>query len=123
MFPYLPHTDGEVADMLADIGVKGIEDLFSDIPERVRLKKPLDIPEGISEHEVFKILQDLSQRNQTDRICFLGQGNYDHITPSVVQHVVGRSEFYTAYTPYQAEISQGILKAIFEFQTMIFGRR
>ena len=119
MFPYLPHTDREIADMLAEIGANHIEDLFADIPESIRLKKPLDIPEGISEYEVFTALSDLSQQNDIDKTSFLGYGSYDHIIPSVVQHIAGRAEFYTAYKPYQAEISQGILKAIFEFQTMI----
>lgn len=119
MFPYLPHTKKEIEEMLESIGVASINDLFTDIPDELNLKNPLNIPDGISEYEVFKKLNDLSKQNNIDCVSFLGGGSYDHIIPSTVKHIISRSEFYTAYTPYQAEISQGILQAIFEFQTII----
>ncbi|RKX75462.1 MAG: aminomethyl-transferring glycine dehydrogenase subunit GcvPA [Spirochaetes bacterium] len=119
MFPYLPHTEEEIAEMLTTIGVSSIDELFSDIPEAMRLKGSINIPQGISEYEVFRHLHELSEKNITDKVSFLGCGSYDHIVPSTVKHIMGRSEFYTSYTPYQAEISQGILQSIFEYQSLI----
>ncbi len=119
MFPYLPHTEEDIADMLNTIGVDSIDDLFRDIPSELELNRPLNLPEGISEYEVIKKLRDISKQDISEYVSFLGGGSYDHIIPAVVKHITSRSEFYTAYTPYQAEISQGILQAIFEFQTMI----
>ncbi len=119
MFPYLPHTESEIAEMLTAVGASKVADLFADIPPELYFDKPLNIPEGISEYEVFKKLSDIAGQNRVDRVSFLGCGSYDHIVPSVVKHIISRSEFYTSYTPYQAEISQGILQSIFEFQTMI----
>ncbi len=119
MNPYLPHTEEELTDMLKTIGVRDSEQLFQDIPESIRLKQGLNIPSGLSEYEVYTKLAELAGKNRHDSVSFLGFGCYDHIIPSVVSHCISRAEFYTAYTPYQAEISQGILQAIFEFQTLI----
>ena len=119
MMPYLPQTETEIREMLSDIAVSGIDELFRDIPDSVRLKRPLELPEGKSEFEVVRELAGLAGKNRTDAVSFLGFGSYDHLIPSVVDHLVSRSEFYTSYTPYQAEMSQGILQAIFEFQSMI----
>jgi len=118
---YLPHTDVEVQQMLDCIGVSSMEDLFSGIPENCRLQKPLDLPAALSESEVMSQLKVLAEQNSkiSDWDAFLGGGAYNHFIPTVVDHLVSRSEFYTAYTPYQPEISQGTLQAIFEFQTMI----
>lgn len=118
---YIPNTEAQQLDMLRDIGMNGFEELFADIPESVRLKKRLHLPEGLSEPEVLSKMRALAAKNRnTDEIaCFLGGGAYDHYVPSVVRHLVSRQEFYTAYTPYQPEISQGTLTAIFEYQTMI----
>jgi len=117
---YLPHTDDERRQMLAEIGVEAVGDLFVDIPKSLRYPK-IHLPEPLSEIEILRELRDLSERN-TDLdhySCFLGAGAYNHYVPSVVAHVIGRSEFYTAYTPYQPEISQGTLQTIFEYQSMI----
>lgn len=118
---YLPHTDVEVQQMLDRIGVSSIDDLFSGIPDNCRLQKPLDISEAKSESETIALLKELAGKNSTlsQWDAFLGGGAYNHFIPAVVDHLVSRSEFYTAYTPYQPEISQGTLQAIFEFQTMI----
>lgn len=119
MFSYLPHTKRDIEEMLSSIGVSSIEDLFSDIPAKIRLKNKLAIADGLSEYEVFKKLTDLAQKNEVQCTSFLGGGSYDHLIPAAVKHLISRSEFYTAYTPYQAELSQGILQAIFEFQSLI----
>ncbi len=118
MFSYLPQTEKDIREMLKVIGVNSIDDLFKDIPEEILQKTALDIPAGISEYEVFKRMKELSEKNRQG-ISFMGCGSYDHIIPSVVGHVLQMPNFYTAYTPYQAEISQGILQSIFEFQTLI----
>lgn len=118
---YLPHTDDDIRQMLDTIGVDGIENLFSGVPQACRLPRPLDIAPALSESELTAHLQKLSERNAKVSTwdSFLGGGAYNHFIPAVVDHLVSRSEFYTAYTPYQPEISQGTLQAIFEFQTMI----
>ncbi|WP_077308712.1 aminomethyl-transferring glycine dehydrogenase subunit GcvPA [Terribacillus halophilus] len=120
-FRYLPMTEQDKKDMLQTIGVKDTEALFADIPDAVRLKEPLQIKEPKSEGELKAELAALANQNVTMKThaSFLGAGVYDHYIPSIVDHVISRSEFYTAYTPYQPEISQGELQAIFEFQTMI----
>lgn len=120
-FRYLPMTEQDKEEMLQTIGVKDTEELFSDIPEEVRLKGPLQIKEPKSEGELKAELAALASRNVTMKThaSFLGAGVYNHYIPSIVDHVISRSEFYTAYTPYQPEISQGELQAIFEFQSMI----
>ena len=106
--------------MLARIGVESCEELFEAVPTSMRFPA-VDLPAPLSEMEVLAELRALAARNDsvTDRPCFLGAGAYNHFVPSVVNHLTGRSEFYTAYTPYQPEISQGTLQAIFEYQTMI----
>lgn len=118
---YCPHTPDDIAQMQAAIGVRSIEDLFADIPQRFRLKQLPDVPDSLSEQEIFKLMQAVSGRNRLPQVTLTGAGAYAHFIPAVVGHIVGRAEFYTAYTPYQAEISQGILQAIYEYQTMIAG--
>ncbi|HWL22891.1 MAG TPA: aminomethyl-transferring glycine dehydrogenase subunit GcvPA [Ureibacillus sp.] len=118
---YLPMTETDKKEMLETIGIESIDELFSDIPEKVRFKGSLNIPEAKSESALLKELKQLASKNSdTDtNVSFLGAGIYNHYKPIIVDHVISRSEFYTAYTPYQPEISQGELQAIFEFQTMI----
>jgi glycine dehydrogenase subunit 1 len=120
-FRYLPMTERDRREMLAAIGVNSVDELFSEIPESVRFKGRLNLPEPLSEPELFKHMSRLAGKNASfdQYVSFLGAGVYEHHIPSVVGHVISRSEFYTAYTPYQPEISQGELQAIFEFQTMI----
>jgi glycine dehydrogenase subunit 1 len=118
---FTPHTDDEVREMLATIGAGGVDDLFEAIPQDLRLVEPLDLPAGMAEHEVVDELGRLGARNRDldDLVCFAGRGAYDHYIPSVVWSLASRSEFSTAYTPYQPELSQGVLQALFEFQSMI----
>jgi len=118
---YLPMTERDREEMLAAVGVRDVGELFADIPEEVRFRGTLNVSEKMSEPALMRRMRSLAGRNADfDRYaCFLGAGIYDHHLPSVVQHIVSRSEFYTAYTPYQAEISQGELQAIFEFQSYI----
>src|ERR1700726_5000502 len=107
--------------MLDRIGVQLLEELFRPIPEALQLKRPLNVPPPLAEMELQQHLGELARKNISadDAVCFLGGGSYDHFIPAVVDAVAGRSEFYTAYTPYQAEASQGSLQAFFEFQTLI----
>lgn len=121
MNQYLPNTPADQKEMLESIGVDSVEALFSDIPKELRLNRELNIGAPMSEIELSAHMKELSSRNLTlnDVTCFLGAGAYDHYVPSVIKHITSRSEFYTAYTPYQPEISQGTLQAIFEYQTMI----
>jgi len=118
---YAPHTDDDVGAMLETIGLASLDDLFSQIPASVRLDRPLDLPEGVSEPEIVQDLADLAARNRSvdDLVCFVGGGAYDHDVPDVVWALAGRSEFYTSYTPYQPELSQGVLQALFEYQSMV----
>jgi len=119
--PYIPHTEKDIQEMLEVAGFKGLEELFNTIPEGLKLKRPLNLPPGLSEQGLLQELSTLSKRNATveDYTSFLGAGAYNHYIPSIVNHILLRSEFYTAYTPYQPEISQGTLQAIFEYQTLI----
>jgi glycine dehydrogenase subunit 1 len=119
--PYLPNTAADRAAMLARVGANSIDDLFAPIPAELRLKRPLAIPPALTEQELTQHLQGLAAKNRSaaDLVCFLGGGAYDHFIPSVVDAVAGRGEFYTAYTPYQAEASQGSLQAFFEYQTLV----
>lgn len=121
MFPYIPTTSIDEEEMLKAIGVDNVEELFNDIDEKVKLKEILDINKPMSELEVSKKLKSLANKNTSleEATCFLGGGAYDHYIPSVVKHITSRSEFYTAYTPYQPEISQGTLQVIFEYQSMM----
>ncbi|MFT9845998.1 aminomethyl-transferring glycine dehydrogenase subunit GcvPA [Aneurinibacillus sp. REN35] len=120
-YRYLPMTKDDRQEMLSFLGVTSIEDLFADIPESIRVKGELAIPKAQSELEIVRHFGQLAGSNvhAGEYAYFLGAGIYDHYIPSTVNHVISRSEFYTAYTPYQPEISQGELQAIFEFQTMI----
>lgn len=121
MYPYIPNTKDDEKRMLEVIGLNSVEDLFSDVPNDVKLNRDLDLEPSMSELEVASYLTKLSKSNSTinDLTCFLGAGAYDHYIPSIVGHITSRSEFYTSYTPYQAEISQGTLQYIFEYQTLI----
>ena len=118
---YIPLTEKDKSEMLDVIGIKSVDELFTDIPESVRFNQPLNIKEKKSETALLRELSQLANKNITSEThaSFLGAGVYDHYIPTVVDHVISRSEFYTAYTPYQPEISQGELQAIFEFQTLI----
>jgi glycine dehydrogenase subunit 1 len=115
---YCPHTPEEIQEMLTVIGVAGVEELFAPIPAELRAKT-FNIPPGMSEFETFGRMQAIAGDNTQGLTHFIGGGFYDHIIPSVVDHLSGRSEFYTAYTPYQPECSQGTLQALFEYQTAI----
>jgi glycine dehydrogenase subunit 1 len=118
---FAPQTDDDVREMLDRIGLRRLDQLFEQIPASVRLDRPLDLPEGISEMEIAAEARALAARNlDADRlVCFAGGGAYDHYVPSVVWALAGRSEFYTSYTPYQPELSQGVLQSLFEYQSMI----
>ncbi len=118
---FAPHTDDDVAEMLRAIGRSSLDELFSQIPPSVRLDRDLELPEGVSEMEILADVKALAGRNRSaeDLVCFAGGGAYDHYVPSVVWTLAGRSEFYTSYTPYQPELSQGVLQALFEYQSMI----
>ncbi len=115
---YIPNTDEDRVSMLATLGLSSIEELFKDIPQEL---KPFsfNLPAGKSELEVFRHLQALADKNNTRLISFLGAGFYDHFIPPAIESITSRSEFYTSYTPYQAEISQGLLQALYEYQTAI----
>lgn len=119
--PYILNTSEDQKAMLATIGVASVEDLFANIPPALRLARPLNIPAGLSEMELQAHVAQLLAKNEAagDAVCFLGGGAYDHFVPSAVDAIAGRSEFYTAYTPYQAEASQGTLQAIFEYQSLM----
>ncbi len=119
MTSYVPNTPVERQEMLAGMGKQHIEDLFQAIPQEVRLTELLNIPKGESEMQVAATLQEMADLNTQFKIIFRGAGAYSHFIPAVVKNIANRNEFVTAYTPYQAEISQGILQAFFEYQTMI----
>ncbi len=118
MFKYFPHTEEEIREMLKVAGVKSLDDLYSDVPESIRFKGEYDIPEAKSELEIRELLENYGMLND-QLISFAGAGVYDHYIPSVVPNIISRSEYLTSYTPYQAEISQGTLHYIFEFQSMM----
>jgi glycine cleavage system P protein (glycine dehydrogenase) subunit 1 len=119
--PYLGLTDGDREEMLATIGVSSVDELFHEIPPGVRFDRALDLEPALSEHELSAHLTELASRNvdSTRELSFLGAGIYDHYVPAVVDTVLQRGEFLTAYTPYQPEMSQGVLQSIFEYQTAI----
>lgn len=121
MSKYIPNTEWQQKNMLEEIGLESMEDLFRDIPQELRLNRGLNVPQAMSEIELIKHMQEMTANNKhlNEYTCFLGAGAYDHYVPSVIDHILSRQEFYTAYTPYQPEISQGTLQAIFEYQTMI----
>jgi glycine dehydrogenase subunit 1 len=116
---FIPAGKEESNKMFESIGISSITELFSDIPEKIRINGELKLAKPIPEAELKKKIESLANKNKHYKTSFLGAGSYSHYIPSVVNHIVSRSEFYTAYTPYQAEMSQGILQAIFEYQTMI----
>ncbi|MDI6731438.1 MAG: aminomethyl-transferring glycine dehydrogenase subunit GcvPA [Candidatus Margulisbacteria bacterium] len=115
---YVPNTVRDQKELLQTIGKSSLEELFADIPAKAKFQGQLTLPPPLSEPELLAELKALSEKN-TPASSFLGGGNYNHFVPSVVSHIVSRSEFYTAYTPYQAEMSQGMLQAIFEYQSLI----
>ena len=119
--PFIPTTDANRKEMLKTIGVEKFEELLQSIPKEARFKGKLDLPEPLSEYEVSKLLKSIAQKNEHTgtHVCFLGGGAYDHFVPAATDHILLRSEFYTAYTPYQPEVAQGNLQAIYEYQTMI----
>jgi glycine dehydrogenase subunit 1 len=117
---YIPNSPEERAEMLKVIGLSSSEELFRSIPEDIRLKRPLKITEPLSEPEVIALMENLASRNSASReSSFLGAGVYSHYSPTIVDYLIQRSEFFTAYTPYQPEVSQGTLQYIFEFQTLV----
>lgn len=117
-YKYFPHTDEDLKEMLAKIGVDSLEGLYAEVPESICFKGDYDLPEGKSEMEIRRFFDALGNENK-QLTCFAGAGTYDHYTPSVIPAIVQRSEFLTSYTPYQAEISQGTLHYIFEYQSMM----
>ncbi len=118
---YIPHSPTERDEMLATIGIKSLEDLFESVPVKFRFPK-LDLPAALTEMEAAAELGEISFGNeniQTDLVSFLGAGAYNHYIPAAVDHILQRGEYYTAYTPYQPEISQGTLQVIFEYQSLL----
>lgn len=120
-YRYLPDTQQDQEEMLKFLNISSVDELFEDLPSEIRLDSELNIPDAVPESLLFKKMHQLASQNKNanNYPTFLGAGTYDHYIPSVVNHMISRSEFYTAYTPYQPEISQGELQAIFEFQTMV----
>ena len=118
MYKYFPHTDADLRDMLSQVGIKSLDDLYSQIPDSIRFQGDYHLPLGMSEIEVRQIFERLGAQNKV-LTCFAGAGVYDHYMPAVIPQLLQRSEFLTSYTPYQAEISQGTLHYIFEFQSMM----
>src|SRR3954464_5433517 len=121
MTRYTSATDQDRREMLARIGVGSVEDLFEAIPAGLRLKQPLNLPDGMAEQDVYEHLASFARRNRhaDEEVTFLGAGMYDHSQPALIDTLISRSEFLTPYTPYQPEISQGTLQAMFEYQTAI----
>ncbi len=118
---YIPNTHAQRKEMLSAIGVESVEDLLTRIPEKARLSRPLSLPQAMAEQDLVAHMRDLAAKNaDADSFtCFLGAGSYDHFIPSPINHLISRSEFFTAYTPYQPEASQGTLRTIYEYQTMV----
>jgi glycine dehydrogenase subunit 1 len=119
---YIPHTDDEVASMLAFLGLESVDALFEAVPEALRLQRDLELAGGAGEPDILARMEEFAGANRarSDRlVCFAGGGAYDHEIPSVTRALAGRSEFVTSYTPYQPEVAQGVLQAIFEYQTMV----
>ena len=115
---FVPHSDADRRDMLAKIGVSSIRELYADVPDSLVRDGLPEMPDAVSEWEATREIQALAEGNHS-LVCFAGAGQYDHFVPAAVDHLVRRSEFYTAYTPYQPEVSQGTLQVIYEFQTMV----
>ena len=118
---FVPHTDADLERMLSDIGLASLDELFSVVPEALRLAGGLDLPDGMSEPDVLAEMERLAGRNRhgSDLLCFAGAGAYDHEVPSATKRLTFRSEFVTAYTPYQPEVAQGVLQALFEYQSLV----
>src|SRR5262249_52162079 len=118
---YIPHTEHDIVTMLATIGAKTVDELFAHIPEELCQRAAVQLPPGLSESDTIARLTALGQMNRTvpDTVAFLGAGAYAHFSPVVVDQIIQRAEFATAYTPYQPEVSQGTLQAIFEFQSLV----
>lgn len=116
---YVPSTDQEQLQMLHEIGLKSMDDLFAHIPEEVKIHGSLELPAGLSELEVRRKMQGIARKNKVFSSIFRGAGAYRHFIPAIVKSVTGKENFLTSYTPYQAEISQGVLQSIYEYQTMI----
>src|SRR5690348_14504494 len=118
---YVPTTPEEQQAMLEHMGLSSMEDLLEPVPANVRLQRPLHLPPALPEPDLKRLLSDMAAKNKNldTTISFLGAGSYDHTIPSVVPHLQRRSEFVTSYTPYQPEVSQGMLQAVYEFQTMV----
>ena len=119
MGSYIPSTREERRAMLESIGMHSFDELYADIPEALRLKDGLSLPSGLSELEVAQKIEEIAGKNTRFSHIFRGAGSYQHYIPAIVKQVTSKEEFVTAYTPYQAEISQGLLQSIFEYQTMI----
>ena len=117
-FKYFPHTEADFQEMLRTVGVDSLDALYDDIPEHLRFRGDYDLPESMSELEVRQLFEKLGSQNR-QLVCFAGAGVYDHFTPAAIPNLLSRSEFLTSYTPYQAEISQGTLHYIFEYQSMM----
>ena len=118
MYKYFPHTEADLQAMMAKVGISSLDDLYAEVPSEVRFRGDYQLPSAMSELEVRQLFEQLGSQNQL-LTCFAGAGVYDHYTPSVIPQLLSRSEFLTSYTPYQAEISQGTLHYIFEFQSMM----
>lgn len=116
---YFPHTDSDIQTMLERCNMQSLDDLYSDVPDSLKLKRDYDLPSEMSETEVRRFFKNLCDKNTSDLACFAGAGFYDHYSPAVIPALLSRSEFLTAYTPYQPEISQGTLQYIFEYQSMM----
>ena len=118
---YAPSSEGEQQELLRSIGAGQFEDLLEGIPEHLRMKAPIPIQEGVSEMEVRARIEEHASRNRgsSSLVCFAGGGAYDHFIPAAIDTIVSRSEFTTAYTPYQSEVSQGTLQVIYEFQSLV----
>lgn len=115
---YFPQTDEDIRTMMETVGINSLDELYADVPDELKLKHEYDIPDSMSEIEVRRFFDELGKKNMP-LTCFMGAGVYDHYTPSVINYITQRSEFLTSYTPYQAEISQGTLQYIFEYQTLM----
>lgn len=116
---YFPHTPDDIQQMLARCGVRELDDLYADVPPELRLKEPYKLPKAMNETAIRRFFDNLAEKNSRIKTCFAGAGFYDHAVPAAVKSIAARSEFLTAYTPYQPEISQGTLQYIFEYQTMM----
>ncbi|MGD8690485.1 MAG: glycine dehydrogenase, partial [Gammaproteobacteria bacterium] len=116
--PFIPHTEKEIRDMLETVGVSDIEQLFDEIPDDLRVDELPGVPEAISEMEISRLMHERAARDGMP-LCFIGAGAYEHHIPAAVWEITTRGEFYSAYTPYQAEASQGTLQLVYEYQSMM----